>query len=151
MSFSSALPRVERLAVLFSRHNYRLTLRNQCRPKTINVPFHSTAKRWTTPVESPSLPLKDILEKLHLSVWLNNVAGVHQYYPALMIAYARLKKSLRNSVEQPPLSRAQISDILNTLAVSARPFDLELIEKILADMSKVFGFEVKASIHNAIV
>ncbi|KAI3622121.1 pentatricopeptide repeat-containing protein (UP7) [Moniliophthora roreri] len=90
---------------------------------------------------------------------------INQYYPALSWEASQIG-SASNSTPSPSLSplnsspslrptsslsEEHVEKMLETLAASGRPIDLQRIEEILADMSDIFGMVPTAETHTAII
>jgi len=91
--------------------------------------------------------LKSILEQRLES---RNISGIHTSYPALVAA---LKHSSGPSSSEyaPSLSQAQLLILLEVLATSGRPADLQRIEEILQDMPSIFGIQPSHEFHTVII
>nr|AFB35529.1 pentatricopeptide repeat containing protein [Volvariella volvacea] len=75
--------------------------------------------------------------------------AIHTHYPALVDEVKLLRASSPGS--QPPVARPQVVELLETLAASARPPDLQRIDQILDELTPVFGIEPSIDIYSAII
>ncbi|KAG6910532.1 hypothetical protein DXG01_009951 [Tephrocybe rancida] len=73
-----------------------------------------------------------------------------QYYPTLV---TELRRTAAYSSSKPPptLTRKQLLQLLDALATSGRPEDLQRIEEILEHMPSMFGVELTSDIHTVII
>ncbi|KAG6841750.1 hypothetical protein C0991_007079 [Blastosporella zonata] len=78
------------------------------------------------------------------------LSAIHNYYPALV---AELQKTATTSKSSPPpsLTRDHLITVLDVLATSGRPEDLQRIEEILLHMPTMFGVQLSVDIHSAIL
>ncbi|KAG6901472.1 hypothetical protein C0995_011492 [Termitomyces sp. Mi166 len=81
---------------------------------------------------------------------LKSLSAIHVYYPKLVSA---LQSTPTTSSSPPPptLTRDQLLQVLDVLATSGRPTDLQRIEEILTHMPTVFGIPVTIDIHTVII
>ncbi|KAF5384905.1 hypothetical protein D9615_001294 [Tricholomella constricta] len=131
----------------FSRGLIRLTgLRNLPRvqhhvPRSIAVRPNSTVAHDVAGLSSA------LVHRLHSQ---NPVSAIHTYYPALV---AELQKTATTSSSRPPpsLTYQQLVTLLDVLATSGRPADLQRIEEILRHMPSMFGIDITIDIHTVII
>ncbi|KAG6817977.1 hypothetical protein H0H87_012445 [Tephrocybe sp. NHM501043] len=78
------------------------------------------------------------------------LSAIHMYYPALV---AELQKTATTSSGRPPpsLTRDQLFELLDVLATSGRPADLQRIEEILNHMPTMFGINVTEEVYTVII
>ncbi|KAF8078886.1 pentatricopeptide repeat-containing protein [Lyophyllum atratum] len=133
MSFSSGLTRLAALR--------NLTRVVHHAPRTLALRANSTVAHDVGVISST------LVQRLHSR---NPISAIHTYYPALV---AELQKTATTSSSKPPpsLTYPQLVTLLDVLATSGRPADLQRIEEILHDMPTMFGFEVTIDIHTVII
>ncbi|KAG5650995.1 hypothetical protein H0H81_010295 [Sphagnurus paluster] len=88
-----------------------------------------------------------LLQKLQSQ---NPVSAIHNYYPALV---AELQKTATTSSSDPipSLNYQQLVTLLDVLATSGRPADLQRIDEILRHMPSMFGINLTIDIHTVIL
>ncbi|GLB35900.1 putative PPR repeat [Lyophyllum shimeji] len=133
MSFSSGLIRLAALR--------NLTRVAHHAPKTLSFRANSTVAHDVGVLSST------LVQRLQSR---NPISAIHTYYPALV---AELQKTATTSSSKPPpsLTYQQLVTLLDVLATSGRPADLQRIEEILQHMPTVFGFDVTIDIHTVII
>ncbi|KAH7908008.1 hypothetical protein BJ138DRAFT_1069503 [Hygrophoropsis aurantiaca] len=146
MSFSRTVSRLERITStpICSPHTLR------ARPCKFASSFHSQyvyTRSLGTSGSLTTFDVKILADHLNVAATSGNIPEIHQRYGPLSQAL----KTRQSSSQERLLDHAQVSTIITELATSGRPFDLELIEKILADMTPLFGVVVAPLIHTRII
>ncbi|KAH7930429.1 hypothetical protein BV22DRAFT_1054975 [Leucogyrophana mollusca] len=144
MSFSRAVSRLEHLAFTFARSNY--TRHVQSWQVRSLLRFQVPPKRSLVTSGSPATSdVKILSDALNLAAARGNIPEIHK-------RYGPLSRALKGTApKEAVLDQSQVSSILVALASSGRPFDLELIETILADMRPLFGVVIAPIIHTRII
>ncbi|RDB29072.1 hypothetical protein Hypma_015799 [Hypsizygus marmoreus] len=134
MSLSSGLTRLSGIRVLARASR--------------NAPRHTMVIRANSSIAQDAASLSSILvQKLQSK---DRLSAIHTYYPALV---AELQKpgTPSSSTFSPPLTQEQLITLLDVLATSGRPADLQRIEEILHDMPSTLGIEPTIEIHTVII
>ncbi|KAI6012471.1 hypothetical protein F5J12DRAFT_818217 [Pisolithus orientalis] len=144
MSFGRAASQLERLAIAFHR------------PSLPKPPLHNTRNnRFPILVTSQICSRK--FSTLPLAAQPEPSVRPQRRVPHQKLASVRAQihdalDSLDESQpERHPLKEDQILRVLDTLASSARPQDLALIEKVLANFTSLCGLPVVADVHSHII
>ncbi|KAI6096211.1 hypothetical protein EDD16DRAFT_1500862, partial [Pisolithus croceorrhizus] len=144
MSFGRAASQLERLALAFHR------------PSFLKLPLFDTRNGWfsflvTSQIcsrkfsASPPVTLPDLSVQAQRRVPHQKLAFVRAH---IHDALDSLDESLP---ERHPLREDQVLRVLDVLASSARPRDLALIEKVLANFTSLCGHPVAAEVHSHII
>ncbi|TFK36965.1 pentatricopeptide repeat-containing protein [Crucibulum laeve] len=134
--------RLTRLALARSlpkcQHNTRIIP-----PRPSATAAYSSTRTLLVPVASGSVSKADaIVEKLRTTP---HILEVHGFYKAL-VDELRAEKRDKNIARTSPLSEEDLNDLIDVLAVSGRPADLQRIHDVFSDMHSLFG--VRPSVHH---
>ncbi|KAI5982713.1 hypothetical protein EDD15DRAFT_2180102, partial [Pisolithus albus] len=144
MSFGRAASQLERIAFAFHR------------PSFLRPPFFSSRNGWfpfpaTGPKCSRKFSVSPLVTLSDLPVQPRRRVS-HQKLASVLAQIHDALDSLDESLpERHPLTEDQVLRVLDVLASSARPRDLALIEKVLANFTSLCGVPVVAEVHSHII
>jgi len=108
--------------------------------------------------ENPTSKVQSYRDTLKAS--LGQLDVIHQYYPALAWEASQASPKIRGTSHPPAIDGIALEDIisrqdfevmLEALAASGRPEDLQRMEDILSDMERVFELAPDVQTHSAII
>ncbi|KAG5647780.1 hypothetical protein DXG03_008503 [Asterophora parasitica] len=131
----------------FSRGLIRLTGLRSLPRVAHHAPSRVVIRANSTVVHDVAALSSTLVQRLQSQ---NAVSAIHTYYPALV---AELQKTATTSSSKPPrsLTYNQLVNLLDVLATSGRPADLQRIEEILRHMPSMFGINLTIDIHTVIL
>ena len=120
----------------------------RARPRTLST---TPAGRSGALDDCPRTKVENVAQKLRYFVRSNRLSEIHKTYPALVETIRRVRDDDPDVPLSSLLDNMWPADILDALAASGRPFDLALVERILSDMTDVFGIVPTLDDHTTII
>ncbi|TFK77360.1 pentatricopeptide repeat-containing protein [Pluteus cervinus] len=115
----------------------------------IAIPRFSRLSSTTTHHDTYLSPkLSSLVEKITVA---KEPPIIHTVYPALVAELKQFQQLTPTTSTEPPLKREDVVRLLETLATSARPADLQRLDEALEDLLPVFGIPPSLDIYTTII